>query len=83
MFTDKDVIMDAIISVLSAGRDTTAFTLTFAMYMLTQHQDVCQKLREEILAHVGSHGRPTYEHVKEMKYLRAFLNETLRLYPTV
>jgi Cytochrome P450 len=54
----------------------TASTLTFAMYMLTQHPDITQRLRDEIFNTVGR-GRPTFEQMKEMKYLRAFINGTL------
>jgi cytochrome P450 len=54
----------------------TASTLTFAMYMLTQHPDIAQRLREEILNTVGR-GRPTFDQMKQMKYLRAFINGTL------
>lgn len=43
------------------------------MYMLTQHPHVVKRLREEIARTVGG-GRPTYEQIKEMKYLRAFIN---------
>jgi cytochrome P450 len=66
--------------------------------MLTQHPDITRRLREEISNTVG-HCRPTLEQMKEMKYLRAFINgaldfffhplavdneiETLRLYPPV
>jgi hypothetical protein len=35
---------------------------------------VCQKLREEILAHVGPHKRPTYDDIRDMKYMRAVIN---------
>ena len=41
--------------------------------MLTQHPDVTQRLREEILSKVG-HSKPTFEQMKDMKYLRAFIN---------
>lgn len=53
----------------------TASTLTFAMYMMTQHPDMAQRIREEVLKTVGQ-ARPTYEDMKNMKYLRAFINGT-------
>lgn len=51
--------------------------------MLAEHPDVLRRLREEILTKVGSNRRPTYEDIKDMRYLRAVINETLRLYPAV
>ncbi|KAK6978110.1 cytochrome P450 [Favolaschia claudopus] len=80
---DKEVIMDSIFNILVAGRDTTAATLTFAVYMLAEHRDMADRLRKEVLEVVGSSRMPTYDDVRTMKYLRAFINETLRLYPPV
>ncbi|KAI5997178.1 cytochrome P450 [Pisolithus albus] len=65
------------------GRDTTASTLTFLVYMLSEHPDVLKRLRAEVLSTVGSSRRPTYDDVREMKYMRAVINETLRLYPSI
>ena len=53
------------------------------MYRLAEHPSVLRRLREEILGTVGSTRRPTYEDIRNMKYLRAVINETLRLYPPV
>jgi cytochrome P450 len=41
------------------------------------------KLRREILEHVGPTRRPTYEDLKDMRYLQHTMNETLRKYPSV
>jgi hypothetical protein len=38
------------------------------------HPEVCARVREEVLAHVGPSRRPTYEDIRDMKYLRAVLN---------
>lgn len=42
--------------------------------MLSEHRDVEQRLRQEIYDKVGQTGRPTYDQMREMKYMRAFLN---------
>ncbi|KAH9858786.1 cytochrome P450 [Lenzites betulinus] len=80
---DYNIIRDETVNILLAGRDTTACTLTFAIYRLAEHPDVLKRLREEILSVVGPTRRPTYDDVRNMKYLRAVINETLRLYPPV
>ncbi|KAI6119971.1 cytochrome P450 [Pisolithus croceorrhizus] len=64
-------------------RDTTASTLTFLIYMLSQHPGVLKRLHAEVLSTVGSSRGPTYDDVREMKYMRAVINETLRLYNPV
>ncbi|KAG9126839.1 hypothetical protein FRC07_001740 [Ceratobasidium sp. 392] len=83
-FTDDEtLIRDEIINILVAGRDTTAATLTFAVYLLAMNSNVLAKLRAEILSHVGPTNYPTSDNFREMKYLRAVINETLRLFPAV
>ncbi|KAF8893050.1 cytochrome P450 [Infundibulicybe gibba] len=81
--SDEQILKDELVNLLVAGRDTTACTLTFAIYMLSEHPHIADRLRAEILKVVGKTQRPTYDDVREMKYLRAFINETLRLYPAV
>ncbi|KAF8200189.1 cytochrome P450 monooxygenase pc-1 [Pholiota molesta] len=80
---DPVVLKDEILNIMIAGRDTTAATLTFIFYFLAIYPDVCARLREEIISKVGSTRRPDYDDVRDMKYLRAVINETLRLYPIV
>ena len=42
--------------------------------MLAEHPDIEGRLREEIYEKVGETGRPTYDQMREMRYMRAFLN---------
>ncbi|TFK72863.1 cytochrome P450 [Pluteus cervinus] len=80
---DQTLIRDETINMLVAGKDTTAGTLSFVVYMLSEHPQFLEKLRQEVLDMVGPDRTPTYDDVKEMKFLRAVINESLRLYPTV
>jgi len=80
---DRETLRDQLVSVLLAGRDTTACTLTWAIYHLSMEPTIVAKLRQEIIDTVGLTDTPTYEHLKNMKYLQHILNETLRLYPVV
>ena len=52
----------------------TASTLTFVIFLLSIHPEAFDRLRTEVLDVVGPTERPTYEHIREMKYLRAVLN---------
>ncbi|CCM02239.1 uncharacterized protein FIBRA_04320 [Fibroporia radiculosa] len=81
--SDPVVLHDEVLNILIAGRDTTAASLTFTVYFLCIYPAVLQRLRAEVLEKVGSHRRPTYADIKDMRYLRAVINETLRLYPAV
>jgi len=42
--------------------------------MLAEHPDVEKRLREEIFDKVGPTGRPTHDQMRDMKFMRAFLN---------
>lgn len=80
---DPKVIRDQISAVLIAGRDTTASTLSWAFYELSNKPEVWQKLRSHILEQVGPTRIPSYEDLKNLTYLTHTINETLRLYPAV
>jgi len=74
----RDVIMNVII----AGRDTTSQTLVWLFYLLSSNPRAEKLLIEEIDNTIGE-SVPTLENVKNMKYLKACIDETLRLYPPV
>jgi len=78
---DRTVLRDQLVSTLLAGRDTTACTLSWLTYELAYHPEVYAKLREEVMAHLGMEGRPTYEDLKSMKYMQSCLNEGNPLFP--
>jgi len=80
---DPKVIRDQLIAVLLAGCDTTAVTLSWCLYELSHYPSIYPRLRAEVLSIVGPEREPTYDDLKNMKYLQHTLNETLRPYPAV
>jgi cytochrome P450 len=64
-----------------AGRDTTASLLSNVFFVISKRPDIWSKLQEEIAVLNGQ--APDYQQLKDMKYLRAVLNESLRLHPVV
>ncbi|KAF8301042.1 cytochrome P450 [Clavulina sp. PMI_390] len=78
---DLSVIRDSLMNLLVAGRDTTSSLLTFVTYFFSQHLKVISAARKEVLRVIGPSAIPTYENIRDLKYLRAVLNETLRLFP--
>lgn len=62
-----------LLNVLLAGRDTTASLLSNAWFVLAKRPDIWANLRAEV-DQIGSE-LPTFEKLKEMKYVRAFLKE--------
>ncbi|KAK3115953.1 hypothetical protein LTR53_004180 [Teratosphaeriaceae sp. CCFEE 6253] len=79
--TDPLRIRSELLNILLAGRDTTASLLTNVWFLLSKRPDVWTKLQAEVVALDGE--QPTFESLKDMKYLKAILNESLRLYPVV
>lgn len=80
---DPKVIRDQIMAVLLAGRDTTAATLSWTIYELSNYPEIWRKLRSRVLETVGPEAAPTYEDLKDLTCLTHALYETLRLYPAV
>ncbi|EAQ89901.1 hypothetical protein CHGG_06520 [Chaetomium globosum CBS 148.51] len=77
----EDYTVDQILSILIAGRDTTATAMSSVFYFLARNPRVVEKLRMEI----GSVGEetPTWEQLKHMKYLNNVIKEALRLFSPV
>jgi len=71
------------ISVLTfAATDTTSNALARILHLLSTHQDVQSKLRQEIVD-ARSRGNLEYDEVVALPYLDAICRETLRLYAPV
>ncbi|KAL6889724.1 cytochrome P450 [Trichoderma longibrachiatum] len=74
-------VRDQLFSLILGGRDTSASTMASLFYVLARRPDVLRKLREEIALLDGR--KPTWEELKNLKYLNMVLKETLRLYAPV
>jgi cytochrome P450 len=79
---DRTVIRSELLNIFLAGSDTTHGLLTNFFFEVSRHPDVLSRLRREISEYVGD-GQPEYQHLKDMKYLKAVINEIQRLYPIV
>ncbi|MFK8082729.1 MAG: cytochrome P450 [Granulosicoccus sp.] len=76
---DKHLI-DEVMTIIVAGHETTAGTLNWAWYLLSQHPEIEKTLHEE----VDRLGRdPAYEDLAQLQITRQIIEETLRLYPPV
>ncbi|KAJ7187837.1 cytochrome P450 monooxygenase CYP63 [Mycena filopes] len=71
-----------LITFLIASRDTTASLLTFLVYFFAMYPAICDRLRTEMLEVLGPDESPTSGTLRKMKYLRAVLDEALRLFPS-
>lgn len=71
---DRKVLRNQIVSILAAGRDTTAALLSLSFWLLLRNPGVVEKLRAEV-ATLNGHP-PTYEQLKGMSYVRWVLDES-------
>ncbi|XAR54113.1 Abieta-7,13-dien-18-ol hydroxylase [Bertholletia excelsa] len=90
--TDVKYLRDIILNFVIAGKDTTATTLSWFIYMLCKYPSIQEKVAQEIrevtnLKEAANFtefaAAMTEEALQKMQYLHAALTETLRLYPAV
>lgn len=68
---------------MMAGRDTTAGLLGWCLLRLALHPDIFTDLREICLRDFPSDTQPDFAQLKSCRPLQHFLQEVLRLHPTV
>lgn len=73
-------IRDNLMTFIIAGHETTALTLAWALYLCGFDEEVQERAREEACAVLGPRVA-TAADVDQMPYIRAVIDETLRLYP--
>ena len=67
---------------LNAGSDTTTIVLVGTMFLLTKYPDVARRLRKELDEELdGGDGVVAYDSVKNLPYLRACVDEAMRMRP--
>jgi cytochrome P450 len=75
-------VRNQVITIFTAGHETTAMALTWTLYLLAQHPVVEQRLHAEL---TGAAGRqtPRHEELAKLPYVRMVIEEAMRLYPPV
>ncbi len=75
-------LRDELITMLVAGHETTATSLSWTFHQLLRHPEVMEKLKKELHAVFGA-GLVTPQHVNKLEYLDAAIKEAQRLTPIV
>ncbi|KZN25773.1 cytochrome P450 [Haladaptatus sp. R4] len=78
----KKQIHDEAITLLFAGHETTAVSLTYTTYLLAQHPEVEAKLVAELDEVLGGE-TPTMADLSELTYTEQVVKESMRLLPPV
>jgi cytochrome P450 len=76
-------ILAQLVVFLAAGYETTATTLHFVTYILSQRPDVQDKVRDEVNEIFGDKNEIGYDDVSKFVYMNAVIDETLRLLPPI
>ena len=71
---------DNLIGFFIAGHETTALTLTWALYLVGMHRPTVERIRDEVLDVCGR-GDVLYADMERLTFTHAVLDETMRLYP--
>jgi cytochrome P450 len=74
------LLKDEVITIFFAGHETTARTMTFAWYALSQNQAIADRLHAEVDRVIGDRP-PTMDDLRQMPFALQVIKETLRLYP--
>jgi cytochrome P450 len=77
------LLRDELITMVSAGHETTANALSFALHLLAEHPEWARAIAEEADAVLGDRATPTMEDVKKLAKTSMVVEETMRLYPPV
>jgi cytochrome P450 len=73
-------LVNEIITLVVAGHETTASTLDWTWYLLSQHPEVEEKLARELAA-LPENTLPGLNQLPQFPYSRQVIEEALRLYP--
>uniref|UniRef100_A0A182JFN9 Uncharacterized protein n=1 Tax=Anopheles atroparvus TaxID=41427 RepID=A0A182JFN9_ANOAO len=80
---DEKAIRDEIDTIILGGNETSALTLSHVVLMLAIHQDVQQRVYEEMVEVLGagSTSKVESDHLPRLLYMEMVLKETMRLFP--
>lgn len=75
-------LRDELLTILLAGHETTASTLSWAWYLIDQHPEVAERMRAEAAEVLGDR-LPVLDDLYRLPYTTMVIQETMRLYPPV
>ena len=79
--TDKE-LLDELMTLIVAGSETSAATMNWVWYALSQYPEIERKVHAEIDA-ADYEAAPDFMQCAELGYLKQVIEEALRLYPPV
>jgi len=80
--TNKE-LLDELMTLIIAGHETSAITLNWCWYFISQNPAVEQKLHQEVDNNVNPGNTPEFDQLDNLPYIKQIVDETLRYYPPV
>ena len=78
--TDRE-IRDEVVTLIVAGHETVASSLTWTWHLLGRHPEVAGQVRSEVDGVLAGGRLPTYDDLRALPFARQVVEESLRLYP--
>lgn len=75
----EEEVRDNLETFTFAGHDTTALTLTFALWRIARHQDIQKQMQEEVDNYLSDKEEKTFsaDGIKELPFLEMVLKEVI------
>lgn len=73
-------LRDEVMTMLVAGHETTAHTLSWTLFQLSKNPAIVGTMRDEIRRVLGT-SPPRAEHVPKLRYVQQVIEETMRMFP--
>ncbi|KAF5277788.1 hypothetical protein FQR65_LT03768 [Abscondita terminalis] len=81
----NEEIRNEVDTFMFAGHDTTTSAISFTLYALSKHQEIQDKVFEEVIDVLGAEepDEISYENLQKLKYLEQVVKEVLRFYSPI
>lgn len=79
---EERIVKEQIETVIIAGNETSALTISYVILLLAMHPDIQERLYDELRSVYETQTENTiYEHIQKLPYLDSVLKEGMRLFP--
>jgi cytochrome P450 len=80
---DEKSVADQMLTILSAGFETTSDLISWSIFYLADNPDILKKLREEDNSWIKENRSPSLKDIEKSVMIKKIINETLRTKPPI
>ncbi len=74
-------LRDEMMTMYAAGHETSANSLSWTLYLLSQHPEIVERLRAEAQFVIGNEVCPSFADLRRLQYTKQVIEESMRLFP--